>query len=74
MSQTEEQKQLYVLAFLNEEGLITGFPVGGGSSQPSHIRAFQCPKRAAGSRARMKSQTDRAASIIKVTNYEILEG
>lgn len=69
----EETKELYVLAFLDEQQEIADYPLGGGSSQPSYIRAFDNPSSAVRSRSRLMGSS-RACNIIKVTAFEVLEG
>lgn len=63
----EIKRDLYVVANVDKNGDVISYPQGGGSSSPSFIRAFESPKSAKRSSARL------GGAILKVTAFEVVE-
>lgn len=59
--------ELYVLAYTDTDGNVTGFPKGGGSSTPARIKAYDT----LGGARRGRSQS--GGTIVKVTQAEAIE-
>lgn len=62
-----EPAELYVLATVDDDGNIVGYPQGGGSSTPKRVKAYD-------SLASAKRGSRRHEGVIvKVTSVEIIE-
>lgn len=59
--------ELYVLAYVDDNGNITGYPKGGGSSTPSSIRTYE----PIGSARRGRRFI--GGNIVRVTGVEVVE-
>ena len=66
-------KELYVVAYVNKEGEVTGFPKGGGSSSPSYIRAFEKSEGAQRSMKRLNFTKVANIEVVKVNGFEVVE-
>lgn len=59
--------ELYVLANVDEDGNITGFPKGGGSSTSPRIKAYESLASA------KRGVRHHAGVIVKVTGFEVVD-
>ncbi|PAE24038.1 hypothetical protein [Bacillus sp. 7894-2] len=59
-------KELYVLAYVNEKGEVTGFPTGGGSSTQPRIKAYDNLASA------KRGKRHHTGVIVKVTGMEVV--
>lgn len=64
--------ELYVLALVDEEGTVVGFPKGGGSSSPSYVRAFESEASAKRSLSRLNFASENA-KVVRITGMEVVE-
>ena len=65
-------KPLFIIANVNAEGSVVGYPTGGGSSAKSSVRAFETPGSASKSLQGLqrKGQAGEDARIMRVTTME----
>ncbi len=63
----EIKRDLYVVANVDKDSNVISYPQGGGSSAPSYIRAFDNPKSAKRSQARL------GGTVLRVTAFEVAE-
>ena len=59
-------KNLYIVAYVNDDGEVEGFPQGGGSSSPAYIRAWTSLSSARRSAKYFNAQ------VIKLTDYDVV--
>ncbi|KMK75434.1 hypothetical protein AB990_08955 [Alkalihalobacillus pseudalcaliphilus] len=64
--------ELYIVALVDDNGNVEGFPKGGGSSSPSFIRAFESKSSAKRSASRLNFAPANV-KVIRVTDYEEVE-
>jgi hypothetical protein len=65
---SSENADLYVLAYLNDDGEVVGYPMGGGSSTKPSIKAHTNLKSAQRSQRHFPK-----SRILKATEFEIIE-
>ncbi|WP_077603637.1 hypothetical protein [Oceanobacillus sojae] len=59
--------ELYVLAKVNEEGTVIGFPKGGGSSTAPRVKAYDSLASA------KRGRSHHGGLIVKATGFEVVE-
>lgn len=64
--------ELYVVALVDQNGNVTGFPKGGGSSSPSFIRAFESKASAKRSAKRLRFAPGNV-KVVRVTDVEVAD-
>ena len=69
---TNEIADLYVLATVDSEGNIAGYPKGGGSSSPAYIRAFESEASAKRSAKRLNFAPE-TTKVIRILDAEVVE-
>lgn len=69
---TKKVAELYVVATVDHEGNILGFPKGGGSSSPAYIRAFESEASAKRSAKRLNFAPE-TTKVIRITDAEVIE-
>ena len=69
---TKNIAELYVVATVDQEGNVVGFPKGGGSSSPSFIRAFETEASAKRSIKRLNFAPENT-KVIRILDAEVVE-
>lgn len=65
-------KELYVVATVDAEGNVIGYPKGGGSSSPKFIRAFESAESTRRSAKRLNFAPGNTA-VVRITDGEVIE-
>lgn len=65
--QVSDSNELFVVAYVNDSGEVTGFPMGGGSSTKPSIKAHEKL-----SSAKRSSKYFSGSKVVKVTSFEIV--